>query len=218
MGNSPRKKSQKLSLLPGQGLRGPAQQDYNHHFGPETVGHLPFFPLQTRWFLFVCLFPGIKFLPHHFLLDMMGRAGQRAYFSSSKFLTPWRKFGPDEESYLSPEILELELEAVTGWDFWLSPLTRCMGVFLSVGIQVQIDIWEGGRAWWSLTKFCALFPEHISRLHSQPALQLRVATWLVQTKGKWAEIMRTTPPPRLLTSECSPRNVLFPSILAGSKH
>ena len=123
--------------------------------------------------MFVCLFPGIKFLLHHCLLDMMGKAGQRAYFSSSKFLTPWRKFGPDGESYLSPEILELELEAVTGWDFWLSPLRRCMGVFLNVGRQVQIDIWEEGRAWWSLTEFCALFPGHISRLHFSACLTVK---------------------------------------------
>lgn len=45
-----------------------------------------------------------------------------------------------------------------------------MSLFLSVERQVQIDIWEGGRIWKSLTRFCPLLPGHISRLHFSACL------------------------------------------------
>ena len=90
--------------------------------------------------------------------------------NSLTFLIPWWKFGADAKSCLQPEILELELKAVTRWGFWLSPLRRCMSLFLSVERQVQIDIWEGGRIWKSLTRFCPLLPGHISRLHFSACL------------------------------------------------
>lgn len=64
-------------------------------------------------FVFVFFSPVTKFLLHHCLLHVMGKVGQRAYFSSSESLTPWREIGSDEEGYLSPEILELELDGVT---------------------------------------------------------------------------------------------------------
>lgn len=85
--------------------------------------------------MFVCLLPGIKFFFCHCILHVLGKAEQRFFFSSSKFLAPWGKIWSDGERFLSLKILELELEAVTGQNFWLSPLRRSTDVFLSVGRQ-----------------------------------------------------------------------------------
>ena len=50
----------------------------------------------------------------------------------------------DGESYLSPVILLSEFDVVTARDFWSSSLGRRIDVFLSVGRQVQTDIWQKG--------------------------------------------------------------------------
>lgn len=102
---------------------------------------------------------------------MMEKTGWRAYFSSLTFLIPWWKCGPDTESCLPPEILELEFKAVTKWGFWLSPLRRYVSLFLSVGRQVQIDIWmeeeSGSLSPDSVLSFQGTFPDCITQLPLQ---------------------------------------------------
>lgn len=180
---------QELSLLPGQGSHRTFPTGSNHHFGPVTIGHLSFFPLQMRGVLFVSHY---QIFLQHCLLDVMRKSGQTAHFSSS--LTLWREIGSEGESYLSPEILELEVDAVTGWGFWgsASPLRRQVDVFRSVVRQMQIDMRGKNGRLYSCSPNCVLsFLGTYLDCISQLALQLGV----VMTNSDQRKIIHQWVPP-----------------------
>lgn len=159
---------QELSLLPGQGSHRPSQQDLIIILVQLTIGHLLFFPLQMRRFLFVSHYQ--IFAPTFSI-----RCDEEIRTDSSFF----KFFNPLERDWVWWRKLLITRDSRIGswWSHWLGILDVSfeeVGRCISKCCKTDAN-WYERKEWQTLlllTKLCLLFPGHISRLHFSACLAI----------------------------------------------